>query len=312
MVEVRAEEQAVNGLIVNPRLIDEQAKFKEIFDYDIKFKNVSDRKIEIYSIVNDMSDEGLVEEYNGPGSADRTNSLASWINFKRGVIEIDPGEEVTVPLNITINDYAVPGKQYAQIVFPYGRNRVVAKERMEKEVFAKIMININVQDNIIEKAQIKRFLTSKKIFTSLPISFILDINNFGNRDIKPEGYIYVYDRRDREVAKIKANPGDIEIVPEAEIDLMPVWENDVKFGKYKAKLELEYGQKDIRDLQDTVFFWVMPLKWLIAIGSGLFFIVVLMTFVIFRRTYNHYHHNETLGQQEIQVEEKSHVIDLKN
>ena len=74
--------------------------------------------------------------------------------------------------------------------------------------------------------------------------------------------------------------------------------------------EIEYGNIGLRDLNDTAYFWVMPIYFLIIFFGSLFFIAVFLTMFLFRKTYKHSASSEHVVEDE--MERSDGVLDLKN
>jgi hypothetical protein len=285
-------------LIISPHIIDEKALAGDLLKYDINIKNEKEVKANLYAMVNDMSEAEGEQVFNNPADLDKTSSVASWIKFKRGVIELMPGEEMTIPLEINISELARPGKHFARIALPDGSNRPLAATNMLEKSYAQLNINITIEENVIEKAQVKNFVSESNVYLKAPAKFIVNLNNFGNQAISPRGSIYIYNRRGEEVTKLDVNPHS-DLVAEGELWEQKInWDDANGFGKFKAKLEVEYGEKDKRDLQDTAFFWIFPWKLLFAFFAVTFMFLVLMVTLIFKKTYQHRH-------QQIEVSETS-------
>ncbi len=302
-----AKAQRESGVQILPHIIDEQVKARDLLKYDIVVKNVSDRKVDIYPVVNDISMTDGRQEFLDPNLLDKSTSLARWIKFKRGVIDLMPAEETTIPLEINVNLLAKPGKYYAMIAFPQGPNRKEAEESMQNTSYPQLMINIEVEEQIVEKAQIKNFKSVKNIFFEWPVSFNLEVENFGNREINPTGAIYIYNRGGKEVDRIDINQTQEKINPGESKQLTLAWATGKGFGKFKAKLEVEYGQYDKRDLQDTVYFWMLPWWLLIIAGGGFLFAILILTLILFKK----FHHS--LDQrQTISSTSANGVLDLRN
>ncbi len=300
-----------SGIVINPRIIDEQVNAGDLLKYNVKIKNNSERKMDIYAMVNDISKTDGEIKFLDPSDLDRETSIARWIKFKRGVIELMPGDEISVPLEINVSGSALPGKRFARIAFPFGSNRALAGASMSSKSYAQLLINILVEENIIEKAQVKKFLSLKNVYLSPPSSFVLNLNNFGNQAIVPVGNIYIFNRRGEEIDKLNVNIEAESIAPGEVWNKTINWDNISGFGKYKAKLELSYGKKDKRDLQDTVFFWFFPWKWLLVFFLGTFIFLVVMISWIFRKTFYHQHFHQGEIKQ-IQKEINSDgVLNLK-
>jgi len=285
---VAAQEEAAGFIEVEPRIIDEKLKASEIRNYTVTIKNNTDRKVQMYPMVDDFTAKEGIREYHGPGQADKSVSAASWITLSRGVVDLMPNEEKQLPLKLQVSLFAKPGKYYARIAFPEGGNRSLAKLNMNTKNYSEITVNIEVEEEIVEKAQIMEFKSLKNIYLKFPAVFNLILRNFGNRDVVPNGNIYIYNRRGQEIDKIAINSSQESIAPDQEKSYDLNWGKS-GFGKYKAKLEIEYGEFDKRDLQDTVYFWVLPLSYLVVFIVGMLIIIVLSTVFLFRKTYKSHH-----------------------
>ena len=140
------------------------------------------------------------------------------------------------------------------------------------------------------------------------IYFSFTINNAGNREIIPRGAVYVYNRRGQEVAKLDANQDGEKVGANGgSKDFLVSWNGGEGLGKFKAKLELEYGNKETRDLQDVMYFWFLPKRVLIIFVSSLILVIIFLTTMIFRRTYKIQHPGKI--QEEIQ---NDGVLNLKD
>lgn len=89
-----------NGIEVTPSVIDEKVQARDILKYTVKIKNHSEHKANIYASVNDVFISEGTQEFINPGDLDKSTSLARWVSFKRGRIELMPGEETEEPLEV--------------------------------------------------------------------------------------------------------------------------------------------------------------------------------------------------------------------
>ena len=275
------------GIIVSPLIIDEKASIRDILEYSIKLKNTTQSKVSIYPVINDISRIEGKQEFLDPTLLDKSTSLARWAEFSRGVFELLPGEEKEFPVLIKINLQAKPGKYYAIITFAQGGNRAKAEDLAKTLNQPQLMLNIEVEEHIIEKAEIRKFQTEKNINLSYPINFLLEINNIGNKDITPSGSISIYDRRGKEVGSIDVNPDKTKIFSQEKSNLVFNLDDVNGFGKYKAKLEIEYGDGQSRDLQDTIYFWILSWKMLAMFGGAVFLLLIILIIVIFKQTHRY-------------------------
>jgi len=278
---VRAQTPAVE---VTPLVIDDASPVRGILDYDIKIKNNSEPyKATFYPTINDIAmSDGKQEILDFSPDAERSKYLSRWTEFSRGVIDLMPGEEKNLHLKIDIDPLAAPGIYHAELTFAEGPNRSDAEKNAQTSVQPKVIINIAVKDNIVEKAELTTFKAANQIFFSTPAKLFLSIKNTGNSEIAPTGSIFIYNRSGQELSQLDVNKEGWNIQSLGNKDLSFDWSEPKAFGMYKAKLEMNYGsQAGQRDLQDTVYFWVLP--WPIvgifgAVLLSLFVLIVLMNY----------------------------------
>ncbi|PLX27093.1 hypothetical protein C0583_05105 [Candidatus Parcubacteria bacterium] len=309
---VHAQESIIQ---VSPAIIDEQAKAGDIFKYKINIKNLSDsRKANIYAAVNDITLEEGGQVFANPGDLDNQTSMAKWIKFKRGVIELMPGESTQVDLEINVSSTALPGKRYARIALPIGSNKGIAHGSMRETSYTEIMLSFNIVENVFEKAQLVGFNSLSNAYMDGPARFSYTVHNAGNRDISPKGAIYIYNRRGEEVASVPINEETSFVSSGEDWEEIVEWAGATKLGKYKARLEIEYGASGLRDLQDTVYFWVMPWKILLGLFGFMFLILSFLIILIFRKTYSYHHHEAEGGHHVVRAKneaENNGVLNLK-
>ncbi len=154
--------QVEGSLVLTPEVINEEAAPREMLEYALKFKNDSDRKINIYPILEDLKKETGVDRNN---LQKRQYLLTEWISIQRNSISIDSGAEISLPLEIDISYDAIPGDYYASIIFGIGSNIVEARESITKLNPPRLLLNIKVDDQSIEKGAVLKYYPSKKIFT---------------------------------------------------------------------------------------------------------------------------------------------------
>jgi hypothetical protein len=278
------------GVIIEPFIIDEKLKAKEIRDYVVRINNQTDRYLNLYPVVSDVNQIEGDEINDDIYSLDKNRSLTRWIKFKRGVIELAPGESTEVDLNIQVALNAQPGKYFASISFPDASGRATAEEKMLSEEQPHLLINVEIEENIIEQARVVNFNTDKNVYLEFPVDFNIEIENSGNKSIYPEGSIFIYNRRGAEVANLELSTDNFEVGPGESNKINVEWSGDKKLGKFQAKLELKYGVSKTRDMQSSFFFWVLPWPILSIMLGVLFVVVFALTWILFRRSYRLHHH----------------------
>lgn len=266
-----------NGTItLNKHIIDEIAKPRESFGYNLVVNNGTGQKAELYVFVNDITaDDGLIL-YNDISQLNRNSSLARWVNIPR-TIEVEPSEKKEIPLEIKIDPEAVPGFYHAVISFISGSNRGEAEAKINSADL-KLLLNFNILDNKVEKLEILGFYPEKNTFFKSPAALNLSLSNTGSVSSVPKGEIIIYNNKGDEIKSINLKDYFSEIKSgETKKQIIDI-NLPLKTGKYKAKLVGEYGKNNVRDLQDVAFFQIIPITLILLIGGIL--LVVLIVLII--------------------------------
>lgn len=269
-------------LAASPMIIDGKGKPREILSYTLTLTNTSSRLLTIYPWVANYSAASGTEPMPDPSRADLSTSLANWIELSRGVIRLEPGESREVPVLIQISLTAVPGKRHALLKFAHGTNRIDAEANIAGTLA--IPVNIEVVDDAKEILQLGSFAPKKLWVTGNEAEFDFSLQNIGNRGLVPRGKIRIFDRRGAEVAAIDANRDGERIDPSAAALLSAVWHADGEFGRYKAMLDLSYGDGGRATLQDTVFFWVIPWTKVLGLFVSITVVAVIFTLLLYTRS----------------------------
>jgi hypothetical protein len=238
-------------------------------------------------LVNDLTAAGKIE-FNDPTKLDKTVSLARWIRVKRGPLNIKPGEKYELSLSVEVDMNARPGVYHAAVSFSQASNMPAAEAAAITNNLPTLLVNMTVEDGAIEKAQIGSFKSLKNIFFQLPVIFNLNVDNIGNQPISPQGTMIIYDRQGREVDALNINGDKKNIPPETTENFVFEWKPAPAkiLGKYRAKINLVYGEKAVRDLSDSIYFWILPLRYLVIILVVALIIIILLTIIMFRLTYH--------------------------
>jgi hypothetical protein len=266
---------------VSPIIIDGKGKPREILRYTVTLANPGKQMVIIYPWVStldikkgDLSPADLEER-------GRSEILGNWIELARGAIAIPSGESREVPILVQVDLNAKPGNYHARLNWSPGSTRVDAE--MNESGTKSVVMNIEVLDDANERLQLNTFIPDKNFFASDAASFTYKLENIGNRGIVPKGKIRIYDRKGEEVATIDANTEGKKLEPKAMTQFASVWTAGEGFGRYKALLDVEYGEGGHGTLNDTVFFWVIP--WTRLLGMFASFAVLMVILAIVAHSY---------------------------
>ena len=253
-------------VIGNSIIIDEKSKTRDILKESIVLTNDTGRKLNVYTFVNNVAiREGL------------DTSLANWIEIPRGVIEILPNEKKKIDFMIRVNLRAHPGIYHAVIIFAEGSTRDIAEKKLASA--PSVMINLEVIEDIKERLQLKKFIPDKILFSGLQAAFSYELENIGNKPLEPSGEIRIYNKGGKEITSFDANQDASFLEPDTTMALASLGSVS-GFGRYKAVLDLEYGTKQRGTIQDTVFFWIMPWKFISIILSFLIMFTVSVAYLV--------------------------------
>lgn len=266
---------------VTPVVANEKAKPRDIIKKELVITNNTNQRVDLYITVENVDPQKGVQDFVGPTDGDLSTSLANWVEITRGVIELGPKESRKIPYLIHVNLTARPGSYFAEIRFRDGNTRVAAEA---KDGGAALMLNLEVLDDAMERLQLGTFSTDDSVVLGKEVGFSYLLENIGNRDIEPRGSIRIFNRRGEEVGSIPVNADGVEIAPENSEQLATAWSAAGRFGKYKAYLDLEYGENQLASVQDTLYFWVFPWKEILASIIGVLILAIIGTFIIHMRS----------------------------
>jgi hypothetical protein len=274
-----------NTIEVSPQIIDEKVMARDILDRKIKieYKAKTGPKISVYAVVYYFFVKNGSVKYNGPGSANKETSIATWLSLKRAANDMSPGDSIELPLNIKVNMSAIPGKYYAIVYFVAAHDGYEAESASQSGVWPKININLEVLDHTVEKAQITKFISSSNLYLDGLAKLTLNIKNNGNSEIIPGGSIHIFDRRGIEIDSLPINTEKKILAASDEGQYYAKWNTAGKIGKFKALADLNYGKDNLKNYQDIIFFWAIPKKYLILFGVGTILLTILLVILIARR-----------------------------
>lgn len=259
---------------VAPLVIDEKLEGRDIVVRKISVTNTGDQPVTLYPTVNNISlnEGGVIQKFLSPVESDRTQSLASWIEIKRLGIDMKPGETKEFDVTLRVNPNPLPGTYHAFIGFGYGRNRDEAEVQVKEGQAPGSIVTVTIEDKKTEALKlsgftVERFIT-KKDNQGATFSFI----NPGDEILIPKGEIILYNSKGKEVGSIPVNDENVAISPGDEHTFTATLPAD-GFGKFKAYLTVEYGLKQKVTVNDTNFYYVIPIR-MISIVLGIIVILV--------------------------------------
>ncbi|HXK38260.1 MAG TPA: hypothetical protein VJ579_04310 [Candidatus Paceibacterota bacterium] len=264
---------------VTPKVIDVKGKVREISHHNLTLKATGAGVSTLYVWVVDV-DQVKGDLAKSDMSGINANSLdaspSRWIEIPRS-INLLPKEEQTVPFQMQIPARARPGNYHVALKFASGQTQFDAQKC--ESCTEQVLMNIEVTEDIREKLQLFSFTAAKNIFVRPSAEFSFAVENTGNRALVPNGKIRIFDNTGKEVGLVDVNADGKQVEPKGKELLAASWAAGGHFGKYKAMLDMSYGQRGT--MQDVVYFWVIP--WSKMLGFGFTLIVLMVLFMLFAR-----------------------------
>lgn len=270
---------------VTPLVVDVEAKQRDVIRKKVTIINDGPAPITVYPSVNNISldDGGTIEAFLPPVSSDRTTSLSSWIEINRAGTRVMPGESHEYELTLRINHAAKPGTYHAIVGFGSGRNDQIAREQVEANRAPKLMVTVTIVEEKNELLKLSRFIVDRFITSGQNQAAVYTIKNPGDAPLVPTGEIIFYNSKGEEVGSTSVNIDGVSVAPGEEHEFNATVPSEGLFGKYKAFLSVEYGNAQLASVQDTAFFYVLPLKKLLIILGVLSVLTVVFALMLHRR-----------------------------
>lgn len=302
---------------VSPLLIDKELKKRDSITETITLRNTSGQLVRIFPTVNEVSVEegGTVETFVEPSMiTDKAKSITSWIEIGRGRIELKPNETKEIALTIRVNPEVDAGEYHAFIGFPEGSNRPEAEKVVYTGSAPGTVVRIGVDKVQNEFLRLTSFTTDRFVKSDTEGAIEIGLTNTGDSDITPLGEVIFYNKRGVEVGTTTLNEEKVTIKKGSALTLEARIPSHLTMGKYKAFLIIEYGKTIKTSINDTAFFYVLPLRQLIIIFGSIVLLTTLLALFIYRkmggREYGDSVSEVGLYVRTTRSEPKEHDIDL--
>ncbi|MFZ2555694.1 MAG: hypothetical protein WAX57_02550 [Minisyncoccia bacterium] len=205
----------------------------------------------------------LVEDRNSSTSAKAT--LGYWVDISPDPIVIPRGTSGEIPFTVTIPPNASPGGHYAAIlVGTKPGEEEISGPAMRISSFVSSLLFVRIKGDVIERARIREFLSSKRLYETPKADFLLRFENTGNTHLKPQGDIVLYNMWGKERGKVAINQANNfgNVLPDTIRKFEFSWKGEgtaLDIGRYSAVVTLSYGEDNKQILTARTYFWVVPL-----------------------------------------------------
>lgn len=273
---------------ITPALIELSANPGDTAKATIKLTNLSSTALDINAEANDFGSKNETGEPNiiFEANTDTPYSLKNWISLSEP-FTIKSKETKTVDFPIKVPKDAEPGGHYAVIRFTgSATNADGSNVALSASIGSLVLLKVSGETQ--QKASIASFYAAhsnfaqSSFFETPPVSFVERLKNEGNIHLKPTGTVQVRDMFGNVVSTMRVNgdPSDAKntprsVLPQSIRRFDQTLKDKPMFGKYTATLSLAYGDSN-QKLEQTIEFWVVPYKQIIAAILGLAALIYLL------------------------------------
>lgn len=286
--------KSVYALSISPVRFELKGDRGQILTGEILLTNETNTTETFYSSFANFEAQG---ESGNPAFVLPKEGLGTWIRMEDSVI-VNAHSTKNIPFSIKIPENAEPGGHFAVIFF--GDARKDNKQSVSIGSQIGVLILLSVSGDVKQAGGLTNFnlKNNKHFFNTLPVDFEYKIKNDGGDRIKPEGDIIIRNMVFYPSAKINANIGEGNILPNStrRFDVSWIKTSDIKedlssnfifnyfnkvkyewknfaFGLYFAKLSIT-GNIDFGKSKSVLFF-VFPWQLLLFLVF-LFFIIFFL------------------------------------
>lgn len=200
-------------------------------------------------------------------------SLKDWLNPEADDFYLEHGQEITLPVKISVPKDAEPGGYYAA-VFIGSYPDPTSKEGQQIKIVSRVgsLFFVRVKGQVTESGFLKEF-SSNHYYQKGPIEFNLVSQNDGNVHLNPYGIIEIKNILGKKISEIKLDPWFV--MPDISRLRKISWDRGFLLGRYTATAKINRGYQDIID-EKSVSFWVVP--WKILAGAIITLLVIVYLF----------------------------------
>ena len=291
------------ALEISPPVLSLKADPGETVTGRISLRDISPTQLIVSNEINDFTAGGedgtpkLLLDEDGKSGEPSPYSLRPWIQ-PLPKFTLQPKEINQLPVTLRVPGNASPGGYFAVIRFTATPPNIEGTG-VSLSPSLGTLVFLRVSGDAKEALQVEDFFASQSalgtdnlksgsLFESKPINFFARLKNTGNTFEQPTGQIQISDMFGKTIAGINVNLNKNNILPGTNrtfgqsLDESAIG-NKALFGRYKAKLTINYGSGDAK-ITDEVVFWVLPYRLIILIIA--FLIVAAIVLRIAMQRYN--------------------------
>jgi hypothetical protein len=269
--------QSAEGLSAIPPRLELTVKPDGVVSQTIKVRNESSKEKNITITIEDfvVNDDIGTPTIITSTKEDNRWAASSWIQVSPSSVKLKGGETKSLTLTIMPPANALPGGHYAMVLHsPDNQVSIVDSTGASIQTKVGTLVYITIPGDIRQNATVKDF-TAPKFSEFGPIDFKTIIQNLSDIHIKPAGNIAITNMFGLKTAALQFNAEGVNIFPGKIRDFQNQLAKKWLFGRYKAELNAVYGTAG-GIATAVIFFWVIPWRFLILVGTAIIIIVVII------------------------------------
>ena len=257
------------ALEIAPPIINLTGDPGQTINTEITLRDVSTSSLRVTTEFNDFTANG--EDGTPKILLDQKDptpySIVKWISPIPS-LTLEPKQLKKVPVTIKIPADASPGGYYGVIRFS-GTPPDIDTSGVSLSASLGTLVMLRVKGDAKEQLETLDFMTTgtdgkaSSLFEGIPFNFVERLKNTGNVYEQPTGRILISDIFGKPVAVVNVNLEQRNILPGTTRKFTQTLDKSglgdrFLFGFYKAKLTLDYGNK--QTVTSSLSFWVIPYK----------------------------------------------------
>lgn len=210
-------------------------------------------------------------------------TLRDYVQLPKATITLEHNERAHIPVTISVPADAEAGGRYGSILVTtvskdaeVGNGGAAPSSAVIARVGTLFFLTIPGDTNIEGELHSFKTIPDKMIFTKGPVNFQILFENKGDLHLNPYGEVRVTNLFDEEVGFVELDPWFA--LPKSLRLREVIWDRELLIGRYTATAFINRGYDDIIDTE-SVSFWVIPWKVVIAVFGGLFIFSLLVRFI---------------------------------
>ncbi len=287
----------VGATSLSPSIIDLKLDSGESATYEIKLYNETAADVYI---------DGTIEKFVPIGERgeakilpfDISDRAINWITLPKNSLVLKPGEEVSVPVTISVPKTADIGGYYLAIMWESSSGPKSEKSHqtlISSRIGVLVLLEVNGVSNSSLELVDFGIDGNQKIYNDSDLNFYLKLRNPGNIHQRPQGSIIIKNFFGNTIDVLPINLEKGSILPNTTRIFETAWNDNITesqelnnswlsnlfFGKYSAKYIVEYGD-DKSLISEPVFFWIIPWTLIIIILIILLLIIIIIRLIRYK------------------------------